>query len=150
MPKVEVPSTEKVVAYIVRDDRLAVFVHEDDADPVRQSGLQVPAGTCESHETPSEAVLRESREESGLDGLRVVRYLGDAEYDMRPYTNGVHHRHFFHLDLMGPVSEAWRHLEQHGGAGPPPAFRFFWLPVRQGHVLAGGQGALLGRLADDK
>jgi hypothetical protein len=25
-------------------------------------------------------------------------------------------------------------------------FRFCWLPIRQAHVLAGGQGALLGRL----
>lgn len=67
MPTVELPGTEKVVAYVVRDDRLVVFIHEDDTDPVRQSGLQVPAGTCESQETPSQAVLREAHEETGLD-----------------------------------------------------------------------------------
>jgi 8-oxo-dGTP pyrophosphatase MutT (NUDIX family) len=149
MPTVELPGTEKVVAYVVRDDRLVVFIHEDDTDPVRQSGLQVPAGTCESRETPSVAVLREAHEETGLDALRIVRYLGDADYDMRPYTNAVHHRHFFHLAVDGPVPDEWRHLEQHSGAEQPPAFRFFWLPVRQAHVLACGQGALLGRLADD-
>jgi 8-oxo-dGTP diphosphatase len=147
MPKVDVPSIEKVVAYVVRDGRIAVFVHEDDADPW-QSGLQVPAGTCESRENPSEAVLREGREESGLEGLRIVRYLGDADYDMRPYAKAVHHRHFFQLALDGPVPEEWRHLEQHSGAAEPVAFCFFWLPIRQAHVLAAGQGALLARLTD--
>jgi 8-oxo-dGTP diphosphatase len=149
MPRVDVPSTEKVVAYIMRDDRLALFVHEDDEDPVRESGLQVPAGTCESRETPSVAVLREAQEESGLGALRIVRYLGVADYDMRPFANAVHHRHFFQIAVEGPAPDVWRHLEQHSGAGDPVAFRFFWLPVRQAHVLAGGQGGLLGRLADE-
>lgn len=144
-----VPRAEKVVAYVVRGDHLAVFVHEDDADPVRESGLQVPAGTCEPHETPSQAVLREAGEESGLMGLRIVRYLGDAEYDMRPYANAIHHRHFFHLAVDGFVPDEWSVVEQHGPSQQPPMFRFSWLPVRQAHVLAGGQGALLGNLAVD-
>jgi NUDIX domain len=47
-------------------------------------------------------VLREAEEETGLAALRIVRYLGEADYDMRPYTNAVHHRHFFHLAVDGP------------------------------------------------
>jgi 8-oxo-dGTP pyrophosphatase MutT (NUDIX family) len=148
MPVVEVPYIEKVVAYVVRDDCIAAFIHDDDADPVRESGLQVPAGTCEPGEEPAEAVLREAREESGLTGLRVVRYLGEAVYDMRPYANAVHHRRFFHLAAPGPVPDEWRHVERDGGPGQPRPFRFCWLPIRQGHVLAAGHGALLGALAE--
>ena len=54
---------ERVIVYIVRGDRLVVFVHEDDEDPLLESGLQVPGGTIEPGETPAEAALREAREE---------------------------------------------------------------------------------------
>ena len=65
----------KVIAYIVRSDSLVAFVHENDADPLFESGLQVPAGTMHDGEEPAAAVLREAFEETGLAGLRIVRYL---------------------------------------------------------------------------
>ncbi|HEU4424576.1 MAG TPA: NUDIX domain-containing protein, partial [Pilimelia sp.] len=65
---------QKVVAYIVRDGRLLVFVHADDQH-FDQSGLQVPAGTVRDGEPPKDAVLREAFEETSLAGLRVERYL---------------------------------------------------------------------------
>ncbi len=146
----QVPTIDKVVAYIVRDERLAVFLHEGDFDPVKESGLQVPAGSCEPGEVPAEAVLREAWEESGLDALRVVRYLGDTHYDMRPYANATHHRRFFHLAVDGPVGEEWSHVELHARTDKAPVFQFFWMPLRQAHVLAAGQGALLGSLSDSR
>lgn len=137
---------EKVVAYIVRDARVAVFIHEDDADPALESGLQVPAGTCHADESPEQAVLREAREETGLNGLRIVSYLGDGRYDMRPHANAIHHRHFFHLSAQGAPPDQWRHVERDEGTGVPRPFRFCWLPIGRAHILAAGQGALLGRL----
>jgi len=139
---------EKVVAYIVSDGRLAVFLHEDDANPLYESGLQVPAGSIEADESPERAVLREASEETGLTSLRVVRYLGDAEYDMRPYSDALHHRHFFHLATDDPRLEGWTHVERGGGQETPRPFRFSWLPLPRAHVLAAGFGALLGRLDD--
>ena len=139
-----------MVAYIIRDGRLAVFFHEDDASPLFESGLQVPAGTVEDGESPEEAVLREVVEETGLATVRVVRYLGDAEYDMRPYADAVHIRHFFHLTVDGPVPEDWRHTERGSGADTPRAFRFSWLPIHRGHVLAAGLGTMLGRLEKER
>lgn len=67
-----VPVVQKVVAYVVHDRRVAVFVHLDDVEPVYESGLQVPAGTVHHGEDPRDAVLREAFEETGLPGLRVV------------------------------------------------------------------------------
>ncbi len=46
-----------------------VFVHEDDADPLLESGLQVPGGGVGPGETPDEAALREAHEETGLEDL---------------------------------------------------------------------------------
>jgi 8-oxo-dGTP diphosphatase len=138
--------SEKVVAYIVCDGRVLVFFHEDDENPLFESGLQVPAGTLEEGESPEEGVLREANEETGLSSLRVVRYLGDGEYDMRPYAGAVHHRHFFHLTTDDPVVEDWGHVERGSGHDTPRRFRFSWLPISRGHVLAAGLGAMLGRL----
>jgi 8-oxo-dGTP pyrophosphatase MutT (NUDIX family) len=141
---------EKVVAYVVRDGHVAVFVHEDDGNPLFESGLQVPAGSVEQGESPEQAVLREVVEETGLTGVRVVRYLGAADYDMRPYADAVHHRHFFHLAVDGSVADEWRHIERGSGNDTPRPFRFSWLPIARGHVLAAGFGALLGRLEDSE
>lgn len=39
--------------------------------------------------------------------------------------------------------------EEHGdGISEPIRFELYWLPLAQGHVLAAGQSALLGRLLD--
>ncbi|MFE9203324.1 NUDIX domain-containing protein [Micromonospora sp. NPDC007230] len=139
---------QKVLAYIVREDRLLVFVHADDGQ-FDQSGLQVPAGTVRDDELPEQAVLREAAEETGLHGLRIERYLGSAEWDMRPYADAVHVRHFFQLSVEdAEVPDRWI-AEEHGdGTGKPIRFELYWLPLAQGHVLAAGQSALLGRLFD--
>jgi 8-oxo-dGTP diphosphatase len=137
---------QKVVAYVVRDGRLLVFRHADDAS-FDESGLQVPAGTVRAGELPETAVLREAVEETGLDGLRVERFLGASEYDMRPYADAVHVRHFYHLSIDSPeVPARWFSEERGDGNSAPIRFDCYWLPLTQGHVLAAGQSALLGRL----
>jgi 8-oxo-dGTP diphosphatase len=142
----------KVVAYIVRDGRLVVFTHADDA-AADDSGLQVPAGTMRDGETPEQAVLREAFEETGLTGLRIVRYLGAGEYDMRPYADAVHVRHYFHLEVRpegdaDDVPERWRAEERGDGDGEPIRFDLFWIPLARAHIVGAGQAALLGRLFD--
>jgi 8-oxo-dGTP diphosphatase len=138
---------QKVVAYIVRDGRLVVFTHADDA--AHDSGLQVPAGTMRDGETPERAVLREAFEETGLAGLRIVRYLGAGEYDMRPYADAVHVRHFFHLEVdADDVPERWTAEERGDGDGAPIRFDLYWIPLARAHVVAAGQAAFIGRLLD--
>lgn len=139
---------QKVVAYVVRDGRLLVFLHADDVS-FDQSGLQVPVGTVRAGELPEAAVLREAAEETGLQALRVERYLGASEYDMRPYADAIHVRHFYQLSIDSPeVPERWFSEERGDGDSAPIRFECYWLPLAQGHVLAAGQAALLGRLSD--
>jgi 8-oxo-dGTP pyrophosphatase MutT (NUDIX family) len=138
----------KVVAYIVREDRLLVFAHADDASPF-DSGLQVPAGSVRPGELPEDAVLREAHEETGLDGLRIERFLGVAEFDVRPYADAVHVRHFFQLSVDAQqLPERWTGWELGDGEGAPIRFELFWIPLKQGHAVAAGQSALLGRIFD--
>jgi 8-oxo-dGTP diphosphatase len=139
---------QKVVAYIVHDGRLVVFRHVDDPDG-SQAGIQVPAGTVGSGELPAAAVVREAREETGLEGLSVARFLGVNEYDARPYDNAIHVRHYFHLSLdRPPAIDRWRASEVGDGNSEPIWFDLFWMPLRQAHVIAAGQAALIGRLFD--
>ena len=65
-------TARKVLAYVTRGRRLLVFRQPESPE----AGIQVPAGTVEEGEGPEVAVLREAREETGLDGLRLDAFLG--------------------------------------------------------------------------
>jgi 8-oxo-dGTP diphosphatase len=137
---------EKVVAYITHGRRVLVFRHVD----FPEAGIQVPAGTVEPGEPLDRAVLREAYEETGLEGLQIVAYLGARDRDLAARgLSGVQRRHFYHLALGGPteaVPERWLHAEEHpSDGGPAPiVFELYWAPLPDGiPELAGEQGALL-------
>jgi 8-oxo-dGTP pyrophosphatase MutT (NUDIX family) len=134
---------EKVVAYIICNNQLAVFIHLEDKNPVYDSGLQVPAGTVKSGEDPEVAVLREAFEESGLEDLKIIRKLGISEYDFRPNKNEIHRRHFFQLSYQGVQISSWDHMETDGGESKAKPFRFSWIDIGDGHSLVAGFGAML-------
>jgi 8-oxo-dGTP pyrophosphatase MutT (NUDIX family) len=107
----------------------------------------VPAGGIEPGESPEAAAVREAAEETGLDGFRVVRKLGEVDYDLAPYREELQHRHVVHLELDAEAPERWISQEDDAGDGSPPMrLECYWIPLTQGHVLSAGQGALLGRL----
>ena len=140
-----ITSTRKVVCYVVQQGRLLVFTHKD--VPMEVTGVQVPAGTIRSGEEPADAAVRELQEETGVAG-RVVEYLGESSYDLRPMRCEIAVRHFFRLEVP-PADPAarWDAGEpdpEHGG--PPAAWTCWWMPLSQAHVLAAGLGAMLGKL----
>lgn len=59
----------KVLCYVVRDGQLLVFRHRD----YPEAGVQVPAGTLHEGEDPAVGALRETEEETGHRGFRIVR-----------------------------------------------------------------------------
>ncbi len=67
----------KVTAFITRGSgaaaELLVFQHPT-------AGIQVPAGTVDPDEDFEAAGLREAREESGIDRLRLIDCLGERTY----------------------------------------------------------------------
>jgi len=70
---------KKVTCFITRGSgeatELLVFDHGT-------AGTQVPAGTVEEGEEFEVGALREAREESGLERLRLVGFLGEEEEDL--------------------------------------------------------------------
>ena len=115
----------KVFAYITHGDRLLVLGHP----LVAEAGIQVPAGTMRADESPEGAVLREAREETGLDGLALVRFLGEHVRDMADWgLDQLHHRFFYHLRCPATPPERWRHHEPDpDGGGEPPLFELSWV-----------------------
>jgi 8-oxo-dGTP pyrophosphatase MutT (NUDIX family) len=70
---------DKVTAFITCGSRLLLFRH-------LFAGIQIPAGTVEEGETPEQAVLRETFEETGLSAVRIVRQVGAQETTLAPNT----------------------------------------------------------------
>lgn len=136
----------KVVAFVLHEGRVAVFRQDDD-----DSGLQVPAGTLRFGEDPAAGALREAREETGLAGLRVVRFLGRYQWDITPIREEIQDRHVFQLTVDTTPPEAWTCQELHDGKRPPTNLYFSWLPL--GHLdlaeLVVGQGTFLDQVASD-
>lgn len=135
----------KVVAYVVDHDKLLVFTHDD--VPVEVAGVQVPAGTIEPGENPADAVVREVREETGIE-TRVVRNLGLEQHDVWPSRAELHERRFFLLEPASEVvPERWTAGEEHpGDGGSRRSWTCWWIPLKQAHMLCAGFGAKLGAL----
>ncbi len=119
----------KVFAYITHGDRLLVFDHVD----FPEDAPQVPAGTRPENEDPETAVLREAWEETGLDGLRVVAYLGQIDFTC-PGFDKTFRRRFYHLVCHGSPAERWQHYEEHPSVGSPDPilFELYWVDLPDG------------------
>lgn len=137
----------KAFAYITHRNRLLIFSHP--LEP--EAGLQVPAGTMLDTETPEQAVLREALEETGLSDLRIVRFLGDVQYDASPHgRDEINHRFFFHLACEVEPPERWQQYELDTSDGSePPLFELWWVPLPDGvPALIAGHDAMLPALLE--
>lgn len=137
----------KVAAYITRGDNLLVF--RQPAAP--EAGIQVPAGTLEAGEELQQAVLREALEETGLQDLELIAYLGrhEATFEDEQGRPVAIRRHFFHLRCNGHAPARWRHWEMtpSGGVEGPILFELWWTPLAGAEALLSPWFAvLLGRI----
>ena len=124
----------KVYAYITHGTKLLVFEERE----FPEGGTQVPGGTPEANEAPSDAVLREAIEETGLDALRIERYLGEVFFDVSIYgLQEIHRRKFYHLICVKTPPERWTHEELDPSiriANTPQhiLFDLYWWNLRKG------------------
>jgi 8-oxo-dGTP pyrophosphatase MutT (NUDIX family) len=139
----------KAFAYVTNGGRIVVFSHPD----YPEAGIQVPAGTMRPDESPEDAVLREAFEETGLEDLRIERFLGEQEVERvsdeeieRFGGRELHHRFFFHLSYSGESPDVWQHYELHDGLRPPTLFDLFWAPIDAVPDLIAGHDRFLPEL----
>ena len=110
-----------------RRARLLVLLHAD------EPGLlpQLPGGTLEPGEPVGPAGLREAVEETGLERLRPVGYLGTRCIEpARSLCAQTLDTRFVHLECPHPTPVRWPSLEAtpHGG-GPPVPYECVWVPL---------------------
>jgi 8-oxo-dGTP pyrophosphatase MutT (NUDIX family) len=134
----------KVFAYITHGNRLLVFDHVD----FPEDAPQVPAGTRPEDEEPETAVLREAREETGLDSLKIASFLGEIDFSWTG-VDKVFRRRFYHLVCLDTPAERWQHYEEHPSEGPPDPilFELYWVDLPDGvPELSPGHDAFLQQL----
>lgn len=139
------PRIGKALCYVVRDGRLLVFRHRDHP----AAGMQVPAGTLHQGEEPETGAIRETEEETGYRGYRIVAKLGVYDHEFRNTFAGVerhelHERHVFQLEAPPGLPDAWSHLAEEGNGDF--WFEFSWMPLSPQLVLASDQHRMLDRL----
>lgn len=124
-------SIGKAYAYVTRPgtDEILVFRHPD---PV--AGIQIPKGTVDPGEEPRAAVVRELREESGLDASRPVVHLASDSWS-HPTKPKIYRRHFFHL-VVAEERDAWHHTVTGGGEDDGMAFSYFWADPGEVELVA--------------
>ena len=138
---VALPRVGKALCYVIREGELLVFRHRD----FPEAGVQVPAGTLRDREDPAVGAIRETEEETGRTGFRIVRKLGVMDHEHHEgERHEIHQRHVFLLDAPAGLPDRWSHLAEAGNGDF--WFEFCWLPVGPGLVLAGAQHALLAKI----
>ena len=133
----------KVLAYITNRGRLLIFRHTQ----FPEAGIQVPGGTMEACEEPLEAALREAREESGLEDLQFITFLGIQNFDCEPLgKDQIDRRYFFHFEAVGEPPDQWLHLEMDPSDHSASfyEFEFSWAELPSGvPSLVGEQDGML-------
>jgi 8-oxo-dGTP pyrophosphatase MutT (NUDIX family) len=133
----------KAFAYITHGNALLILKHPDHPE----AGIQVPAGSVEPGESPRAGAIREAEEETGLQDLRLIRFLGLIRMPVdRP--PGFHNRWFFHLACDEQPPATWEHHEMTPSDGSPPVrFEFSWVNLDD-VTLDWGHDAMLHRLRE--
>ena len=122
------------VAYVLRDGDLLVFEQDGVA------GLQVPAGRLEPDESLPDAIVREVREETGVDAS-FVRELGTLE-DVAPRYGDLRVNHFVALRTDDNRS-AWSHVVEGSGDEIGLVFNCRFVPLGSPLQLRPPQGEFL-------
>jgi len=144
----QVPVIKKALAYITHHNKLLVFEHP--LSP--EAGIQVPAGTVKSGESPEDAMMREAQEETGLSIFKRGAFLGDYLKDMSEFgKQETHHRFFYHLTCTQEPPETWRYGEYDPSETDADyiPFDFYWVDLLDDVPnLAGEQGKMINKLLD--
>ena len=115
--------------------QVLVFQH-----PVASAGIQIPKGTVEKGENPYNAVIREVKEETGLNQFQVE---GLIAHDLWEYDDGVIHERYFYKIKVECNEDDWIHNPSGGGEEDDLLFRFFWISTTNEVHLARGHGDYL-------
>jgi 8-oxo-dGTP pyrophosphatase MutT (NUDIX family) len=120
---------------------LLVFDHEG----MSEAGTQVPAGGIRPTESRKEAVLREVKEETGLNDVRVVTEVGIIE-SPHPVSGQPRRTSYWALEAGEELPSQWRHVVASDDGDDAMVFLCRWELLPLEVALADDQGSLLAQL----
>lgn len=132
----------KAYAYITRmNGDLLVFRHVD----FPEAGIQVPGGSVDPGETPERAAVREACEETGLNALEVVRFVGETIFSQTVSgQEKVMRRFFYHLHCAQETPPRWLAGERNPSDGTmAKVFECYWAASDTIPPLAAEMGIFL-------
>ncbi|MGA9287685.1 MAG: NUDIX domain-containing protein [Anaerobacillus sp.] len=133
---------KKTYGYVtrVRSGKTQVLVFQH---PIAEAGIQIPKGTVNPDESPSEAVVREIEEETGLKNAWMEKLIAQDYWEND--DGNIHNRYFYRMNVLNAPDE-WTHCPTGGGEESGLLFRFFWIESTEEVELIRGHGDYLNQL----
>ncbi|WP_226577616.1 NUDIX hydrolase [Halobacillus litoralis] len=130
---------KKAYGYVVRyqsgEPQVLVFRH-----PIKEAGIQIPKGTVQAGEDPYDAVVREIKEETGLENVIADQWIAD---DLWENDDGALHHRFFYKLHVSEERDDWSYSPTGGGEEKGLTFRFLWISSADEVELIRGHGDYL-------
>lgn len=130
---------KKAYGYItrVRDGKTQVLVFRH---PIAEAGIQIPKGTVKPNENTYDAVIREVKEETGLENIKVERLIAEDNW---VNDDGTIHNRFFYKVNVSNTPDSWYYKPTGGGDEEGLIFHFFWVSSKDEVELIHGHGDYL-------
>ncbi|MFD1452841.1 MULTISPECIES: NUDIX hydrolase [Oceanobacillus] len=130
---------KKVYGYItrVKNDKIQVLVFQH-SNP--EAGIQIPKGTVEAKEEIDYAIIREVKEETGLQKFKVEGLI--TEDFWKNDDGSIHHRFFYKITVLDAPDE-WEYQPTGGGEESGLTFHYFWIFSQNETELVRGHGDYL-------
>ncbi|OXS59576.1 8-oxo-dGTP pyrophosphatase MutT (NUDIX family) [Bacillus sp. V-88] len=140
------PPIKKAYAYVtrVRDGRLQVLVfqHKD----IPEAGIQIPKGTVKEEEDTYSAVIREVKEETGIQKFEVEKLISA---DFWRNDDGAMHNRYFYKIVCNEKADAWEYNPTGGGEEDGLTFQFFFISSDEEVELIRGHADYLNLVFDE-
>ena len=131
---------KKVFVYLIRkrEESVDLLVFNSLDEP----GYEVPKGSVDPEESLEEAVHREVYEESGIEGLRIIKELGKTQW-------GDEEQHFFLAEAPSGVMDVFEYQVTGEGIDKGFWYEYKWLEIKGdlGERLVQGCDQFAGELA---
>ncbi|NMH68313.1 NUDIX domain-containing protein [Bacillus sp. RO3] len=139
--------TKKAYGYVtrVRDKRTQVLVFRHKGIP--EAGIQIPKGTVNQGENTFNAVIREMKEETGIQRFEVEKLIS---VDYWETDDGAVHNRYFYKIVCHEMADEWEHNPTGGGEEKGLTFQFFWISSDEEVELIRGHADYLKTIFNDK
>lgn len=109
----------KVIVHVQYNDKHLCIRHPN------QKHFELIGGNIKINESPSQAALRELKEESGITEVRELSYISKYEY-FKKVTGKLELRHIFSVTLNDDYTRKPNHIGTGNGCDKDQTFELLW------------------------